>query len=212
MAEKKSPFEVPAHSTPPPLIHVSGTHREMGQQIGESRRENVQHSIENARKLLEEAYSELELTWEGAQIQARKYLPFAQERYPQYVDEMQGIAEGAKVPFEELVVLNVMEAVTTDALHLTRCTSMAVNDERTADGHVLAAHNEDWIPDDENDVFVIHAKPKNEPPYLAMTYGGLIANVGFNAYGIAQLIDLVYPNDSAYWYPPLGCLACCAGI
>ena len=203
MAEKKNPFEVPAHSTLPPLIHVSGAHREMGQQIGDSRRENVQHSIENARKLLEEAYSELELTWEGAQIQARKYLPFAQERYPQYVDEMQGIAEGAKVPFEELVVLNVMEAVTTDALHLSRCTSMAVNDERTADGHVLAAHNEDWIPDDENDVFVIHAKPKNEPPYLAMTYGGLTANVGFNAYGIAQLIDSVYPNDSRIGIPRL---------
>ena len=203
MTEKKKTIETPVHSTPPPLVRVSGTHREMGQQIGESRRENVQHSIENARKLLDEAYSELELTWEGAQIQARKYLPFAQERYPQYVDEMQGIAEGAKVPFEELVVLNVMEAVTTDALHLTRCTSMAVNDERTADGHVLAAHNEDWIPDDENDVFVIHAKPKDEPPYLAMTYGGLIANVGFNAYGIAQLIDSVYPNDSRIGIPRL---------
>ena len=203
MTEKKKTIETPVHSTPPPLVRVSGTHREMGQQIGESRRENVQHSIAHARKLLDEAYSELELTWDGAIIQARKYLPFAQERYPQYVEEMQGIAEGAKVPFEELVVLNVMEAVTTDALHLTRCTSMAVNDERTADGHVLATHNEDWIPDDENDVFVIHAKPKNEPPYLAMTYGGLIANVGFNAYGIAQLIDSVYPNDSRIGIPRL---------
>jgi isopenicillin-N N-acyltransferase-like protein len=200
---KKEVFEVPVYTTPPPIIYVSGTHREMGQQIGEARRENVQHSIENARKLLAEAYKELELTWEGAQIQARKYLPFAQERYPQYVDEMQGIAEGANVPPEELVVLNVMEAVTMDALHLTRCTSMAVNDERTADGHVLAAHNEDWIPEDESDVFVIHAKPNDEPPYLAMTYGGLIANVGFNAYGIAQLIDSVYPNDSRIGIPRL---------
>ncbi len=200
---KKEITEVPVHSTPPPLVRVSGTHREMGQQIGEARRENVQHSIENARKLLEQAYSELELTWDGAQIQARKYLPFAQERYPKYVEEMQGIAEGANVPCEELVVLNVMEAVTMDALHLTRCTSMAVNDERTADGHVLAAHNEDWVPDDENDVFVIHATPNDEPPYLSMTYGGLIANVGFNAYGIAQLIDTVYPNDSRIGIPRL---------
>jgi hypothetical protein len=49
------------------------------------------------------------------------------------------------IPFEDVMVLNVMEAVTTDALHLTRCTSFAVNDERTADGHILAAHNEDWV-------------------------------------------------------------------
>ena len=193
----------PAHNTPPPLIEVSGTHQEMGRQIGEAARQQVQHSISNARLLIDDAYDSLELTWQGAQIQSRKYLPFAEERYPQYVDEMRGIAEGANVPFDDVVVLNVMEAVTTDALHLTRCTSMAVNEERTADGHILAAHNEDWIPEDENDVFVISAKPDKEPPFLAMTYGGLLPNVGFNAYGIAQLIDSVYPNDSRIGIPRL---------
>ena len=197
----KKIFDAPLHDAPPPLLCVSGSHRQMGQQIGEARRENIQHSVDTARRLFEQAYSELELTWEGAQIQARKYIPFAQERYPQYVEEMQGIADGANVPFEEIAVLNAMEAVTTDALHLMRCTSMAVNEERTADGHVLAAHNEDWIPDDENDVFVIQAKPDKEPPYLAMTYGGLIANVGFNAYGIAQLINSVHPSDSRIGIP-----------
>lgn len=52
--------------------------------VGEACKRQVQHSIENARQLLADAYSQLELTWEGAQIQARKYFPFAQERYPQY--------------------------------------------------------------------------------------------------------------------------------
>lgn len=203
MTDLKKIAQTPVHSSPPPIIQVSGSHRKMGQQIGESRRENVRRSLENARRMLKEAYHELELSWEGALIQARKYLPFAQERYPQYVDEMQGIAEGADVPFDEVVVLTVMEAVTSDALHLTRCTSMAVSDERTADGHVLGAHNEDWIPDDEEDVFVIQARPKDEPPYLAMTYGGLIPNIGFNAYGIAQFIDSVYPNDSRIGIPRL---------
>ena len=152
------------------------------------------------------------LTWAGAQIQARKYLPFAQERYPQYVEEMFGISEGADVAFEDLSVINAMEAVTMDALHLTRCTSMAVNDERTADGHILIAHNEDWVPEDEDDVFIILAKPKNEPPFLAMTYGGLLPNIGLNAYGIAQLCDFVYPNDSAYWHPADGCVTSSTGF
>jgi len=191
------------HKTPPPLIEVSGTHLEMGRQIGEARREQIQHSVENAHVLIDQSYNTLELTWDGAQIQARKYLPFAEERYPQYVDEWRGIAEGANVPFDEIVTLNVMEAVTTDALHLTRCTSFAVNEERTADGHVLAGHNEDWVPEDENDVYVVLAKPVKEPPFLSMTYGGLLPNVGFNAYGIAQLIDSVYPNDSRIGIPRL---------
>ena len=191
------------HKDPPPLIEVSGSHHEMGRQIGEAAREQIQHSVANAQVLIEAAYDTLELTWEGAKIQSRKYLPFAEERYPQYVEELRGIAEGSNVSFDEIVTLNSMEAVTTDALHLTRCTSMAVNEERTADGHVLAAHNEDWVPEDENDTLVISAKPDKEPPFLAMTYGGLIPNVGFNAYGIAQLIDSVYPSDSRIGIPRL---------
>jgi isopenicillin-N N-acyltransferase-like protein len=36
-----------------------------------------------------------------------------------------------------------------------------------------------------------------------MTYGGLLPNVGFNAYGIAQLINSVYPGDSRVGIPRL---------
>ena len=194
----------PVHNSPPPLIELKGTHGEIGRQMGEARREQIQHSVANARELIAQSYDQLELTWEGAQIQARKYLPFVEERYPQYVDEIRGIAEGSKVPFDDVLALNTMEAVTMDALHLTRCTSFAVNEQRTADGHILAAHTEDWIPEDEDDVFVILVKPNDEAPFLAMTYGGLLPNVGFNANGIAQLIDSVYPSDFANRHPATG--------
>ncbi len=204
--------KAPLHPNPPPLVRVSGTHREMGRQMGEACRKQVQHSIENSRKLVSDAYVQLELTWEGAQIQARKYIPFAQERYQQYVDEMIGIAEGANVTFEDVAVVNSMEAVTSDALHLTRCTSLAVNDDRTADGHVLLAHNEDWVPEDEDDVFIVHAKPKSEPPFLAMTYGGLLPNIGFNAHGIAQLCELGLPEQFAHRHAPAGSITGRPGI
>ncbi len=190
-------------NAPPPLVEVKGSHLEMGKQIGEAMREQVQRSIENAHTLIDAAYNTLELDWQGAQNQSRKYLPFAEERYPQYVDELRGIAQGANVTLDDVMTLNTMEAVTADALHLTRCTSMAVNEQRSANGHVLAAHNEDWIPEDEEDVYVVSAKPDKEPPYLAMTYGGLLPNVGFNAYGIAQLIDTVYPSDARIGIPRL---------
>jgi isopenicillin-N N-acyltransferase like protein len=201
MNEIKNIPPITRHAGPPPLVRVSGSNREMGQQIGQACAAGIRHSIENARRLLEMAYGELELTWEGAVIQSRKYMPFAQEHYPRYVEEMIGMAEGAEVSFDDVAVVNAMEAVTMDALHLTKCTSMAVNEDRTADGHVLVAHNEDWLPEDEQDVYVIHATPDDEPPFLAMTYGALLANVGFNAAGIAQCPDSVYPNDSRIGTP-----------
>ena len=184
-----------------PIISISGSHREMGRQMGEARREQVQHSIQNARQLIQDTYEELHLTWESAQIQARKYIPYAQERYPQYVEEMHGIAEGGNVLLDEVVIVNAMEGVTMDALHLTKCTSLAVNQRHTTNRHVLAAHNEDWLPEDEPDVFLVHATPKDEPPFLAMTYGALLPNIGFNAAGICQCCDTVYPTDSRIGIP-----------
>lgn len=184
-----------------PLIQVYGSHHQMGCQIGEACREQVIHSIENAHTLIDDAYDHLQLTWEGAQIQARKYVPFAEERYPQYVEELRGIAFGAGVSFDDVAVVNAMEAVTMDALHLTKCTSMGVSQEHTANGNVLVAHNEDWLPEDESDVYMVHARPDDEPPFLAMTYGALLPNIGINAHGIAQCCDSVSPSDSRVGIP-----------
>lgn len=184
-----------------PIICVAGTHLEIGQQMGEAFRENIQHGIENAHRLIDDTLGELHLNWEGAQIQAQKYLPYAEERYPQYVDEMRGIAQGSNAEFLDILVINALEGVTSDALHLTKCTSLAVNQERTSNRHVLAAHNEDWLPDDEPDVFLVHARPEHEPAFLAMTYGGLLPNIGFNEFGIAQACDTVYPRDCRIGIP-----------
>lgn len=184
-----------------PLIHIYGSHYQMGCQIGETCREQVKHSVENAHSLISDAFERLQLTWEGAQIQARKYIPFAEERYPQYIEELQGIANGACVSYDDVAVINAMEAVTMDALHLTKCTSMAVGPERSANGHTFAAHNEDWLPEDESDVFLIHARPEDEPPFLAITYGALLPNIGLNAYGIVQCCDSVNPSDCRIGIP-----------
>ena len=184
-----------------PIIYVEGSHQEIGRQIGESMRPQIQNGIENAKILIAKAFDQLQLTWDSAIIQAKKYMPFAEERYPQYVEEMVGTAEGADVSFDEISVVNALEAVTSDALHLTKCTSVSVNQQFTQDGSVLIAHNEDWIPEEEPNVYLVHAKPDDEPPFLAMSYGGLLPNIGFNAQGIAQCCDSVYPNDSRMGLP-----------
>jgi hypothetical protein len=63
---QKNPHKTQTHSEPVPMVKVSGSHREIGRQIGEAFREKVVHSVENARNLLAEAYEQLELTWDGA--------------------------------------------------------------------------------------------------------------------------------------------------
>jgi isopenicillin-N N-acyltransferase-like protein len=151
-------------------------------------------------ELLRSSRERLKLRWAGAVLQARKYHPYAAEGAGQYLEELEGMAEGAGLPLDDLMVLNCIEGIAGDALHL-KCTSFAVSAELTAEGHVLVGHNEDWWPEDQDTVYLVHATPENEPAYLAFTYGGLLPNIGFNAAGIAQCCDSVYPNDTRVGVP-----------
>lgn len=182
------------------VVHIYGTHRQMGQQIGEACREEIQRMLAIYRTTFDTAYDSLKVRWDDAVLQGMKYYPYAQEWTPQYVEELEGMAEGSGADFDDLMVLNCMEAITSDALHLG-CTSIAVSGELTEDGHVLVGHNEDWLPEDEENTYLVHASPEKEPAFLAITYGGLLPNIGFNAEGIAQACDSVYPNDPRVGVP-----------
>jgi isopenicillin-N N-acyltransferase-like protein len=192
---------VPASRPPLPIVYVAGNHYEMGWQIGIDRREVIGQMLGVYRRYFDEEGERVGISdWDEAILHARKYLPFAEESLPQYVEELQGVAEGAGVDFNDLLVLNCVEAITEDALH-TNCTSLAAAPEVTADGSLLVGHNEDWLPDDLDTVYLVHAKPADEPAYLAITYGGLLPNIGFNQHGIAQCCDSVYPNDARIGVP-----------
>jgi isopenicillin-N N-acyltransferase-like protein len=178
-----------------PLVHARGRHAEIGFQVGAQRAAQVQHMVETYRRLLRDERAELGVEdWTHAVAIGRRYLPYVEESLPQYVEEMRGLAAGAGVAFEDVLVLNSIESITADRLHLG-CTSLAVSGRGTDDGAVLVAHNEDWYPDDIEDVFLVHALPEGEPPFLAVSYGGLLPNIGFNAAGVAQCCDTVYATD-----------------
>jgi isopenicillin-N N-acyltransferase-like protein len=175
----------------------------MGGQIGLDRKEAIQQMLGVYRRYFEEEGERIGIAdWDEAILHARKYLPFAEESVPQYVEELEGIADSAEVEFNDLLVLNCVEAITEDALH-AGCTSLAAAPEVTADGSLLVGHNEDWLPDDQNTVYLVHARPDDEPAYLAITYGGLLPNIGFNQHSIAQCCDSVYPNDARIGVPRL---------
>lgn len=182
------------------IVDVAGDHYTIGIQIGETCGPKIRQMLASYRDLITTSYDRLKLNWDKAILQARKYQPFVAEHTPQYLREIEGMAKGAEVSLEDLMVLNCMEGIVNDALHL-KCTSIAVGGEWTGNGHVLIGHNEDWSPEDESTVYIVRARPENEPAFIALTYGGLLPNIGFNEFGIAQCCDSVYPNDSRLGVP-----------
>jgi isopenicillin-N N-acyltransferase-like protein len=173
-----------------PIIHVKGPPRERGHQQGEGAQSQIAGMLAAYRELLPQASK---MTWQEALREARKYLPYAEAAFSHFVEELRGIAEGAAVPFEDVWLLNCYEEVTES--QRGSCTSLAVRDDRTTDGHVLLAHNEDWISVDRDHVYLVYAEPDDGPAFIGMSYGGLLANIGFNEEGIGVAINSVYAID-----------------
>lgn len=185
-----------------PLIEIWGSPRERGRHQGEGARTQILRALSRYCEVIPKA---IDLSWEAAQREARKFLPYAEEAFPQFVAELRGIAEGAAVPFEEVWTLNCYEGLTDVRQQVWGCTSLAVRDDYTANGHVLIAHNEDWSSVDKDNAYLVHAVPDDGPPFIGMTYGPLLVNIGLNAEGIAVAIDSVYPVDGRVGIPRILC-------
>ena len=185
-----------------PLIEIKGGPRERGRQQGEATRPQVLLALARYRDVIPKAIG---MTWDKAMLEARKFLPYGEDAFPQFVEEMRGIAEGTGVPFHEVWTLNCYEGLTEVHRQVWGCTCLAVRGEHTADGHVLLAHNEDWTSMDRDNVCLVRAEPDDEPEFIGITYGPLLVNIGFNSAGIGVAINSVYPTDGRVGVPRVLC-------
>ena len=174
-----------------PVIDVKGAPRERGRQQGEGARSMIAGMLDAYRGFLPAAFDG---DWEEALLESQELLPRSEVAFPAFVEELRGIAEGSGVPFEDVWLLNCYEEVAAGD-QMTSCTSLAVQGELTADGHVLLAHNEDWISVDRDHVYLVRSEPDDGPPFIGMTYGALLPNVGLNGEGVGVAINSVYSTD-----------------
>ncbi|MEK7623125.1 MAG: C45 family peptidase, partial [Patescibacteria group bacterium] len=70
-----------------------------------------------------------------------------------------------------------------------KCTSILTSAKRSKNGHLLHAHNEDWVAADREWIYLIRAKPAGEPAFLAFTYGAWGIHYGVNSAGISLTAD-----------------------
>jgi isopenicillin-N N-acyltransferase-like protein len=173
---------------PIPVIEVRGSHREVGRQIGERMRPTLQRMLPRLREDLVTG-----VTWEDMMQQGRTYLTHSRAVYPQYVEELEGIAEGADLPFEELF-LEMCEEL-WEAAAWRGCTDMVARGRATADGATLVAHNNDLGPETEAELVILKVQAGDEPQFLGISVGGAGYSAGFNAAGISMTGNQVSCND-----------------
>lgn len=179
-----------------PVIEASGTHRQVGQQIGEQLKSQIQEILEKQRQILPSGVS-----WEELLRHSQDYLTTSREVFPQYLEELEGIAEASESSFDELFLSLCEELWESNAWHdqstgLKRgCTDMAARGKATLDGSTLVAHTNDLLPEAEQNLVILKVKVDNEPQFLGVSSGGVAISAGFNAAGISLTGNQVDAND-----------------
>jgi isopenicillin-N N-acyltransferase-like protein len=114
---------------------------------------------------------------------ALAFLPQIEAFAPHLVEEIRGIADGARLPFAEALLCNVRAEVM--GLDRAGCTSFAAGRGATADGSILSGQNSDQSPLNTDLQIVLHVEPDEGPACLMASFAGLVGYPGLNEAGVS---------------------------
>lgn len=179
---------------PIPVIHVKGSHYEVGRQIGTQLKANLIQEVAEMKK---------DKDWEKIRAEAELFLQYSKKYVPEYVAEVKGAADAAGLELEDLFP-SLCEEIGSSGYEYTKgCSDLIASNDVTADGSVLAAHNNDTSVSSQDRVTVIHYQVDGEPEIVAVGYGGLGISVGYNSAGISLTGNQVDSNDMRVGVPRL---------
>ena len=181
-----------------PLLEVSGSPTERGQAHGETFKglirdlvavnfEDMVHATQGY--LTKERVYEIVSTYTGP---TRDYAP-------DLFEELEGIAEAADVPLEDLLALNAfleLHDYYSDAFLVSGCTSFMVPGSTSGEG-ALIAQNYDLSSIYAAAAILVKVKNDHAPDALFYTSAGMLGCAGVNDAGIGVVINNLVPSDAS---------------
>lgn len=191
MNSPQPPIESPAVPVCP-LVEVSGPPRERGRQYGEQAAALIKNGIDHYSTQLESG----KLNWSEVEALVARFEPTITSYDATYIEEMHGIAEGAGVSYEAIVMLNARTEILKLAerhrsnlpvpLDPDGCTGVIALPDASAGGRLIHAQNWDWKAACAYSSVVLKIKSNDDAPDLiTFTEAGALARSGFNSAGIS---------------------------
>jgi isopenicillin-N N-acyltransferase-like protein len=171
-----------------PVIEVSGDRRDIGRQHGEAARSQIKASIAFYQQSFKRASG---LGWDEILQQAPRWTGIVEEYLPGIGEELRGIAEGAGIRYEEVLALNARGELShgnpfaDGEENPEGCSSYAILPEASADGHVYAGQNWDWLAETGDTIVLLKITQPGKPTVFMQTEAGQIGRHGANSAGIA---------------------------
>ena len=185
-------------------MEIAGTHYEMGRQYGSQCKELIRE--------LGAKFDGLILTesnMETGRAVAREAVPFVREAAPELIEEVQGIADGAGVDFDDVFRMNCSvelfawqgciesQPANTVPPPPTGCSSFAL----LAKEGTLVAWNMDWWRVWLPYIVLLHGKPNDGPRFMAFAFAGCVGRPGMSEHVAVSANYLPYRGGPAPGVP-----------
>jgi hypothetical protein len=192
-----------AGAHPIPLVRVSGSHREVGRQVGAATASVLREAVAFDAALPAGRTRSEQLAL------ATRYRDSTLAATPWLVDEIDGAAEGAGVDPIALFAASIEEIWSIRPSQATagvpvegRCSDLVVGPPLTADGHWWVAHNNDLSPSSVGSIVAVEWLVPGEPAVFSLGIGPWIS-VGWNDAGLSLTGNELSPNDERVGVPRL---------
>lgn len=136
---------------------------------------------------------------------AARIFDVMQKDAPHLLTEMEGIADGAEVPLNEILFLNAR----TELMSLGRapdeiqaeCTAIGLTGERTISGKPILAQNWDWHERVLQTSAIFRVDPAQGPKAVYLAEAGQVAKIGVNENGLGVLLNILIIEGMEYGLP-----------
>lgn len=183
----------------PPYFYVTGPDpfergRALGAQIGD----HIRRSIEIYDAVFRHQTG---MAWQTVVDYAQRFREVIEGFDSGILAEIDGMADGARLPREDLLAINVRSEVmfglknSRETSH--ECTAYFAGSSATSDGHILMGQNWDWKPECvETTLLVEQDQGPDLPSFFTVVEAGLVAKTGMNSAGLGLATNtLIGPMD-----------------
>jgi isopenicillin-N N-acyltransferase-like protein len=173
-----------------PYLEVSGEPYQVGHAIGKHFAWQIREGIERRQKWFDELKSFMNAD------RTHRYQPFletGERHFPEVVEELRGSAEGAGLPFEDLMVLILKSELGAMKNKLQPqtpgCSTLALAHK----DRLLLAHNEDGHVAYDGLMFLVKVSVPGQPSFLRLTYPGIYSGSapGMNSAGLVVTTNFI---------------------
>ncbi|EFK06972.1 acyl-coenzyme A:6-aminopenicillanic acid acyl-transferase [delta proteobacterium NaphS2] len=193
-------------SSPIPVIALGGAPFEKGLAHGRALRAQIRDFSASVVAVHQENNAFLKVDRSSLHAFCLRNLGFLQRFSPQLVEEMKGIAKGAGLPFEDILMLNSfleLEDLRAPSLGgkalpdaLWGCTSFNVPGPAAASGRPLIGQTYDMEKYYEKYLALLRIDDPEGPSQLIVTLAGIVGLNGINSEGIGAVINKIVATDA----------------